>query len=173
MPVHSCPSRLEMSSREVPEATSSARSQSKLVSECRSTVPSVSSFASCTARVKRSESRLSAWRLSSSRPRNTTISSTAMQSASAPATRASTRPIRMGSNLALRLDWQTVPHRPLPTNVSFPKLEEQVLERWREHDVYRESLRRREGAPTYTFYEGPPTANGRPGSHHVLARVFK
>jgi isoleucyl-tRNA synthetase len=63
--------------------------------------------------------------------------------------------------------------RPLPKDVSFPALEEQVLERWRERDVYRESLRRREGAPPYVFYEGPPTANGLPGSHHVLARVFK
>ncbi|HEX6025249.1 MAG TPA: class I tRNA ligase family protein, partial [Solirubrobacter sp.] len=66
-----------------------------------------------------------------------------------------------------------MPHRPLPKQVSFPALEEQVLERWRERDVYRESLRRREGGPPYVFYEGPPTANGRPGSHHVLARVFK
>src|SRR4051795_5293967 len=65
------------------------------------------------------------------------------------------------------------PHRPLPEKPDFPALEEKVLERWREHDVYRESLRRREGAPPYVFYEGPPTANGRPGSHHVLARVFK
>src|SRR4051795_8858751 len=65
------------------------------------------------------------------------------------------------------------PHRPLPEKVDFPALEERVLERWRELDVYNESLRRREGAPPYVFYEGPPTANGRPGSHHVLARVFK
>jgi isoleucyl-tRNA synthetase len=65
------------------------------------------------------------------------------------------------------------PHRPLPETVSFPKLEEEVLARWRERDVFRESLRRREGAEPFVFYEGPPTANGRPGSHHVLARVFK
>jgi isoleucyl-tRNA synthetase len=64
-------------------------------------------------------------------------------------------------------------HEPLPPNVSFPALEEQVLLRWRERDVFRESLRRREDAPPWVFYEGPPTANGRPGSHHVLARVFK
>jgi isoleucyl-tRNA synthetase len=64
-------------------------------------------------------------------------------------------------------------HEPLPANVSFPALEEQVLARWRERDIFRESLRRREGAPRWGFYEGPPTANGRPGSHHVLARVFK
>jgi isoleucyl-tRNA synthetase len=55
----------------------------------------------------------------------------------------------------------------------FPTLEQEVLERWRERDVFRESLRRREGAPQWVFYEGPPTANGKPGSHHVLARVFK
>src|SRR3954467_2681792 len=66
-----------------------------------------------------------------------------------------------------------MPHRPLPKDVSFPALEEEVLERWRERDVFRESMRRREGAERYVFYEGPPTANGRPGSHHVLARVFK
>ena len=64
-------------------------------------------------------------------------------------------------------------HRPLPPNVSFPALEEEILERWRERDVFRESMRRREGAEPFVFYEGPPTANGRPGSHHVLARVFK
>src|SRR3954453_23534621 len=56
---------------------------------------------------------------------------------------------------------------------SFPELEERVLERWRERDVFHESIRRREGAPPFVFYEGPPTANGRPGSHHVLSRVFK
>jgi isoleucyl-tRNA synthetase len=64
-------------------------------------------------------------------------------------------------------------HRPLPERPDFPRLEERVLERWRERDVFAESVRRREGAPEWVFYEGPPTANGRPGSHHVLARVFK
>jgi isoleucyl-tRNA synthetase len=56
---------------------------------------------------------------------------------------------------------------------SFPALEQEVLARWRERDVFRESIRRREGAEPWVFWEGPPTANGRPGSHHVLARVFK
>jgi len=56
---------------------------------------------------------------------------------------------------------------------SFPELEERVLARWRERDVFRESVRRREGAEPWVFYEGPPTANGLPGLHHVLARVFK
>jgi isoleucyl-tRNA synthetase len=65
------------------------------------------------------------------------------------------------------------PHRPVDSSPSFPRLEEGVLERWRERDVFRESLRRREGNDRYVFYEGPPTVNGPPGSHHVLARVFK
>jgi isoleucyl-tRNA synthetase len=64
-------------------------------------------------------------------------------------------------------------HRPVDPHVSFPELEEQVLARWRERDVFAESLRRREGSPSWGFYEGPPTANGSPGTHHVLSRVFK
>jgi isoleucyl-tRNA synthetase len=64
-------------------------------------------------------------------------------------------------------------HRPVDSAQSFSELEEQVLARWRERDVFHESMRRREGAPPFVFYEGPPTANGRPGSHHVLSRVFK
>jgi isoleucyl-tRNA synthetase len=63
--------------------------------------------------------------------------------------------------------------RPVNTKQSFPELEERVLERWREREVFRRSLDQREGAELWNFYEGPPTANGRPGSHHVLARVFK
>jgi isoleucyl-tRNA synthetase len=63
--------------------------------------------------------------------------------------------------------------RPVDAHQSFPDLEKQVLERWRERDVFRESIRRRQGAQPWVFYEGPPTANGRPGSHHVLSRVFK
>jgi isoleucyl-tRNA synthetase len=65
------------------------------------------------------------------------------------------------------------PHRPVDPRASFPELEERVLARWRERDVFAESLRRRAGAPPWGFYEGPPTANGPPGTHHVLSRVFK
>src|SRR4051794_22523098 len=52
-------------------------------------------------------------------------------------------------------------------------LEHAVLERWRNDDVFAESLRRREGTSEWVFYEGPPTANGVPGIHHVWARLFK
>jgi isoleucyl-tRNA synthetase len=64
-------------------------------------------------------------------------------------------------------------HRPVDPRQSFPALEERMLEQWRERDVFHESVRRRAGAEPWVFYEGPPTANGAPGSHHVLARVFK
>ena len=65
------------------------------------------------------------------------------------------------------------PHRPVDPQPSFPAIEEGVLAQWREDDVFHESIRRRKGAKPFIFYEGPPTANGRPGTHHVLARVFK
>jgi isoleucyl-tRNA synthetase len=65
------------------------------------------------------------------------------------------------------------PHRPVDPRASFVEVEERVLERWRTRDVFAESVRRRQGASQWGFYEGPPTANGPPGSHHVLSRVFK
>jgi isoleucyl-tRNA synthetase len=64
-------------------------------------------------------------------------------------------------------------YRAVDPKRSFPELELEVLERWREREIFAESLRAREGSPAWVFYEGPPTANGPPGSHHVLARVFK
>jgi isoleucyl-tRNA synthetase len=62
---------------------------------------------------------------------------------------------------------------PVDPKQSFPDLEQRTLERWREQDLFARSLAERADAPIWSFYEGPPTANGRPGSHHVLARVFK
>ncbi|HEX4731173.1 MAG TPA: isoleucine--tRNA ligase [Solirubrobacterales bacterium] len=62
---------------------------------------------------------------------------------------------------------------PVDPKQSFPDLEQVALERWREQDLFARSLAERADAPIWSFYEGPPTANGRPGSHHVLARVFK
>jgi len=53
------------------------------------------------------------------------------------------------------------------------ELEARVLTRWGDDDVFGESLRNRHGRPEWIFYEGPPTANGRPGIHHVWARLFK
>ncbi|MBI4898094.1 MAG: isoleucine--tRNA ligase [Actinobacteria bacterium] len=62
---------------------------------------------------------------------------------------------------------------PLDPSEKFPQIEERVLARWRDADVFHRSLKQRENAERFVFYEGPPTANGRPGSHHVLSRVFK
>jgi len=54
-----------------------------------------------------------------------------------------------------------------------PGLEQQVLTFWRDEDVFAKSMQQSEGRPLYTWNEGPPTANGKPGIHHVLARTFK
>jgi isoleucyl-tRNA synthetase len=68
---------------------------------------------------------------------------------------------------------QLIPDREVDPRRELPAMEQDVLKRWRERDVFAASLAAREGAPEWVFYEGPPTANGPPGSHHVLSRVFK
>ena len=62
---------------------------------------------------------------------------------------------------------------PVDPKVSFPELERRILEFWSETDVFARSLELRKDGPLWVFYEGPPTANGNPGIHHVEARVFK
>ena len=64
-------------------------------------------------------------------------------------------------------------YRPVDTGQSFPALEERILGWWKERSIFAKSLDLRAGNPEWVFYEGPPTANGKPGVHHVLARVFK
>jgi hypothetical protein len=58
-------------------------------------------------------------------------------------------------------------------DLDLPALDARVLGLWRERKVFERSLEQRVGAEPFVFYEGPPTANGRPGVHHVEARVFK
>ncbi len=54
-----------------------------------------------------------------------------------------------------------------------PAMEESILKMWKKQDIFKKTIEQRQGRPEYVFYEGPPTANGRPGVHHVLARAFK
>ena len=61
----------------------------------------------------------------------------------------------------------------LPAVVDLPAIEHEVLARWRDGNVFQRSLDQTATGPLWTFYEGPPTANGMPGVHHVEARVFK
>jgi len=63
--------------------------------------------------------------------------------------------------------------RPVPTDADFTALEAEQLARWEKHRVFERSVELREGAEPWVFYEGPPTANGRPGLHHVWARAYK
>ncbi|MHB1526963.1 MAG: isoleucine--tRNA ligase [Candidatus Dormibacteria bacterium] len=62
---------------------------------------------------------------------------------------------------------------PLPAHVSFPELEERVLAFWEREHIFEQGLEERRDANPFVFYEGPPTANGLPGVHHILARSFK
>jgi isoleucyl-tRNA synthetase len=64
-------------------------------------------------------------------------------------------------------------YRPVEAKVDLPSMEREILEFWREAGIFEKSLSLREGAQRWVFYEGPPTANGKPGIHHVEARVFK
>jgi isoleucyl-tRNA synthetase len=57
--------------------------------------------------------------------------------------------------------------------VDFPRLEEEILGLWQETDAFFKSVQRRPEDRPFVFYEGPPTANGRPGFHHALSRAFK
>lgn len=61
----------------------------------------------------------------------------------------------------------------LKADFSFPKLEEEILKYWAEANTFHQGVRLRQNSPRFSFYEGPPTANGMPGVHHVIARAFK
>jgi isoleucyl-tRNA synthetase len=62
---------------------------------------------------------------------------------------------------------------PLPAQVDLPALEHEILARWQDAGIFERSLKQTAGGPAWIFYEGPPTANGLPGAHHVEARTFK
>ncbi|MFY9930037.1 MAG: isoleucine--tRNA ligase [Streptosporangiaceae bacterium] len=61
----------------------------------------------------------------------------------------------------------------MPAQVDLPAIEHEILGRWQAADVFGRSLKQTEAGPPWIFYEGPPTANGMPGAHHVEARTFK
>jgi isoleucyl-tRNA synthetase len=62
---------------------------------------------------------------------------------------------------------------PLKDNFSIPKAEEQILKFWDTHNVFRKANELAKNRPHFVFYEGPPTANGRPGIHHIISRTIK
>jgi isoleucyl-tRNA synthetase len=63
--------------------------------------------------------------------------------------------------------------KPVSPKLNVNQMEEAVLRKWKIHHIFKKSEEQRRGNPEYVFYEGPPTANGLPGVHHVLARAFK
>ncbi|MFZ1653494.1 MAG: isoleucine--tRNA ligase [Candidatus Nanopelagicales bacterium] len=64
-------------------------------------------------------------------------------------------------------------YRAVPPRIDLPAMEREVLRFWNDKDVFHRSLAQTAEGPSWVFYEGPPTANGTPGTHHVEARVFK
>ncbi|HYF04478.1 MAG TPA: isoleucine--tRNA ligase, partial [Patescibacteria group bacterium] len=64
-------------------------------------------------------------------------------------------------------------YKPLPEKLSYPALESDVLGFWDRENVFKKSLEMREGAPYFSFYDGPATVNGKPGAHHMIARTLK
>ncbi|MBM9505526.1 isoleucine--tRNA ligase [Streptomyces sp. KK5PA1] len=64
-------------------------------------------------------------------------------------------------------------YRQVPAQVDLPALEHEVLALWSERKTFARSVEQTQGRPEWVFYEGPPTANGMPGAHHIEARVFK
>ncbi|MEV6110796.1 isoleucine--tRNA ligase [Streptomyces sp. NPDC051940] len=68
---------------------------------------------------------------------------------------------------------QVPAYRQVPAQVDLPALEHAVLDFWDEQKIFAKSLEQSQGRPEWVFYEGPPTANGMPGAHHIEARVFK
>ena len=64
-------------------------------------------------------------------------------------------------------------YQKVSTNLNFVDREKETEKFWRENDIFQKSMKAREGCPTYTFYDGPPTANGKPHIGHVLTRVIK
>ncbi|TDO49850.1 isoleucyl-tRNA synthetase [Kribbella sp. VKM Ac-2527] len=70
-------------------------------------------------------------------------------------------------------DTPSTPWRQVPAQVDLPAIERDVLAHWADQDTFAKTLEQSAGGKPWTFYEGPPTANGMPGTHHIEARVFK
>ena len=56
--------------------------------------------------------------------------------------------------------------------INYPEIEERILKFWQDNKVFEKSVSARDKSKSFTFYEGPPTANGKPGIHHVMSRTF-
>jgi isoleucyl-tRNA synthetase len=57
--------------------------------------------------------------------------------------------------------------------LDLPQIADEILGRWKKQNTFRKSVTNRDGCPSFVFYEGPPSANGMPGIHHVIARTLK
>ncbi|MGE5354128.1 MAG: class I tRNA ligase family protein, partial [Acidobacteriota bacterium] len=60
-----------------------------------------------------------------------------------------------------------------PEKINYSEIEERILKFWQDNSIFEKSVSSRSDNKPFTFYEGPPTANGKPGIHHVMARTLK
>ena len=82
--------------------------------------------------------------------------------------------LRMGAfSILWEKDGGKIVYKKVSTNLNFVEREKETLKFWNDNDIFRKSIKLREGDPVYTFYDGPPTANGKPHIGHVLTRVIK
>ena len=82
--------------------------------------------------------------------------------------------LRMGAfSILWEKDGGKIVYKKVSTNLNFVEREKETLKFWNDNDIFRKSIKLREGDPVYTFYDGPPTANGKPHIGHVLTRVSK
>lgn len=64
-------------------------------------------------------------------------------------------------------------YKQYPERLNYPEIESEILKFWQERGIFEKSVSSRSADKSFTFYEGPPTANGKPGIHHVMARTLK
>ena len=64
-------------------------------------------------------------------------------------------------------------YKKVPTTLNFVEREKETLKFWKDNQIFEKSVQLRQGAPAYTFFDGPPTANGKPHIGHVLTRAMK
>ncbi len=85
-----------------------------------------------------------------------------------------TRPCgEQGRDFLLERDGMKQIFQPVESKTNFPDQEIEILDFWKQQDIFKKSISSREGNKRFVFYEGPPTANGNPGIHHAISRIFK
>ena len=71
------------------------------------------------------------------------------------------------------LNKEELMYKKVTTDLNFVEREKEVLKHWKDNEIFKQSLKFREGCEAFTFYDGPPTANGKPHIGHIITRTMK